>query len=404
MTDETRDRFVFDRCEIVLDRRELLRDGTPQQVEPQVFDLICLLVRAGGRVVSHDELIAEIWGGRIVSDAAISARISAARAAIGDDGTSQRLIRTVPRRGFRFVGEIAAIPPSQPQPVPAPPPEQHIHFCRSRDGTRIAWATTGNGQALVKAGTWLTHLEHDWQSPIWQPFLARLQKGFAVTRYDQRGNGLSDWEAGDLSLDRFVEDLEAVVDAAGLDRFVLYGTSQGAPISVAYAARHPDRVARLILHGGYAQGRLMRSEPAERATGEAVQTLIRLNWGKPGTAFLKSFAASFLPEGDKAQIDSLAELQRLTTSPANAARLREAVDRFDVVDLLVGVACPTLVVHAREDGVHPLDQGRRLAAGIPGAELMTLDTANHVLVPQEPGWEAFFSRLEAFAGEPGPEG
>ena len=218
-----------------------------------------------------------------------------------------------------------------------------------------------------------------------------------MTRYDQRGNGLSDWALGDLGIDSFVEDLGSVVDAARLARFTLYGTSQGAPIAVAYAARHPERVGHLVLHGGYVQGRLTRGDPEERAAGAAVLTLIRHGWGRSGSAFLKGFAATFLPEGDKAQIDSLAELQRLTTSPENAALLREAVDRFDVTGLLDRVVCPTLVVHARDDGVHPLDQGRRLATGIPGAELVTLETSNHVLVPQEPAWDVFFARLEAFA-------
>lgn len=393
MTGAPGDSYRFEDCELRPDRRELVREGSVQPVEPQVFDLILLLVRSAGRLVSHDELIEAIWGGRIVSDSAISARISAARAAIGDDGAGQRLIRTVPRRGFRFVGELA---PEARTPPARAGDEQHVRFCRSRDGVGIAYATTGAGPPLVKVGHWLTHLEHDWASPLWRPFLGRLGQSFALTRYDQRGNGLSDWDVADFDLERFVDDLEAVVTAAGLGRFALYGTSQGAPIGVAFAVRHPEMVSHLVLHGGYVQGRLRRSDPAERASGEALLTLVRHGWGRPGSAFLTSFAANFVPEGSKEQIDSLAELQRLTTSASNAATLREAVDRFDVGDLLERVASPALVIHAREDGVHPFEQGRRLAAGIAGAEFVTLESRNHVLVPQELAWDDFFARVEGF--------
>src|SRR5690606_34106709 len=193
-----------------------------------------------------------VWNGRIVSDSAISARISAARQVLGDDGRRQQWIRTVQRRGFRFVGPAETLGDAKADAAP-----QHHHrvaFCRSGDGTRLAYATSGDGYPLVKAGHWLTHLEKDWNSPLWRPFLDRLNESFHVVRYDQRGNGLSQWDVADFSLERFVEDLEAVVAASGLDRFALYGTSQGAPAAVAYAARHPDRVSRLILHGGYEKG------------------------------------------------------------------------------------------------------------------------------------------------------
>ena len=173
MTDEPGERYRFERCELRPDRREFLRDGVVQPVEPQVFDLLLLLLRAAGRLVSHDELVAAIWNGRIVSDSAISARISAARTAIGDDGSGQRLIRTVPRRGFRFVGEVVTGTDAAP-PAPA---EQHVRFCHSRDGTSIAYATTGDGPALVKVGHWLTHLEHDFASPIWRPVPRRGSGG-----------------------------------------------------------------------------------------------------------------------------------------------------------------------------------------------------------------------------------
>jgi pimeloyl-ACP methyl ester carboxylesterase/DNA-binding winged helix-turn-helix (wHTH) protein len=391
-------RHRFGEFELNTGTRELFAGGIPVPVEPQVFDLLALLIENRGRVVATDELIASVWGGRIVSESAIAARISAARTAIGDDGKQQRWIRTIPRRGFRFAGEVIADGPNPRPAVPAAPApdRQRIAFCRSADGTRIAYATSGAGTPLVRAGHWLTHLEHDWNSPVWQPQLERLGRSFRLVRYDQRGNGLSDWNASDFALDRFVDDLEAVVDAAGLDRFALYGASQGAPIAIAYAHRHPERVSHLILHGGYERGRLVRLAESERAQGEAILTLIRHGWGQPGSPFNAAFATLFMPGGSREQIDSLAELQRTTTTPATAAALRAAVDSFDVSGIVGELRVPTLVLHARDDGVQPLDQGRALAAAIPDAEFVMLESRNHVLTPQEPAWNVAFEAIERF--------
>jgi len=387
-------RYLFGDYALVPETRELLRAGRSCPVEPQVFDLLLFLVRERGRVVSVEELIGAVWNGRIVSDSAIGARISAARAAIGDDGAAQKWIGTVRRRGFRFVGpveeaEAAAAPTTGAE-------RQRVALCRSADGTRIAYATGGAGYPLVKAGHWLTHLEHDRHSPIWRPLLERLERRFRLVRYDQRGNGLSDWDIADFSLDRFVEDMEAAVDAAGLDRFALYGTSQGAPIAVAYAHRHPDRVSHLILHGGFEKGRLLRPSERERVEGEAILALIRHGWGRPGSPFIDAFATMFVPEGSREQIDSLVELQRLTTSSENAAALRAAIDRFDVSGLVGEIATPTLVIHARDDGVQPLEEGRTLAARIKGAAFLQLEGRNHVVLPQEKAWPTLFEAIERF--------
>ena len=389
-------RYRFGPFELVEETRELRADGQPRAVEPQVFDLLRFLIQARDRVVSQDELIQAVWNRRIVSDAAISARISAARAAVDDDGRRQEWIRTVPRRGFRFVGAVTAPDASDVPPKVTRQREQRIGFCRSRDGTRIAYAESGGGPPLVKAGHWLTHLEHDWQSPVWAPHLERLGRNFRLVRYDQRGNGLSDWDIGPLSLECFVDDLEAVVDAAGLERFALFGSSQGVPIAIAFACRHPERVSRLVLYGGFEQGRLLRMKESERAQAEAILTLMRHGWGRPGSAFIDAFAALFIPDGNREQIDSLVDLQRRTTSPDNAVALRMAVDRFDVSDQLERVAAPTLVIHAQHDSVQPLDQGRQLASRIPGAEFVLLDSRNHILLPEEKDWPLLFDRLERF--------
>jgi len=388
-------RYRFGDCELLPATREILVAGKARSVEPQVFDLLVHLVEARDRVVSQDELVDVVWAGRIVSDSAISARISAARAAVGDDGRSQGLIRTVPRRGFRFVGsvEVSAGPDA---PAAAATHRQRVAFCRSADTTRIAYATSGDGYPLVKAGHWLTHLEHDWTSPVWRPFLERLDRSFRLVRYDQRGNGLSDWAIREATLDRFVEDLAAVVDAAGLERFALYGSSQGAPIAIAYAARNPGRVSHLVLQGGYEKGRLVRDAEVDREQGEAILTLIRHGWGRSGSPFINAFSSMFIPDASREQLDSLVDLQRLTTSPENAALLRATVDRFDVSAETRRITTPTLVLHCRDDGIQPLDQGRQLASVIPGAEFVLLESRNHIVLPQEPAWPVLFAAIERF--------
>ena len=251
-------------------------------VEPQVFSILAFLIENRAQVVSSDDLIASVWNGRIVSEATLSSRISAARQAVGDSGAAQEVIKTIRSRGFRFMAEVTEIENAHSGKTArsnSPFSNQKIRFCESGDGTQIAYATIGAGPPLVRAGHWLTHLEHDWHSPVWRPLLDEFTKTFQVSRYDQRGNGLSDWAIRNTSLDAFVDDLEAVVDAAKLDRFTLYGTSQGAPIAVAYAVRHPERVSHLILHGGYVRGRTLRASEAEREQGEAILALMRHGWG-----------------------------------------------------------------------------------------------------------------------------
>jgi DNA-binding winged helix-turn-helix (wHTH) protein len=252
----------FDDCELDTGRFELRRAGAAVPVEPQVFDLLRLLIENRERIVTKDELFETVWDGRIVSDATLNSRINAARKAIGDNGTNQRLIRTAPRRGFRFIGE-AAEEAGGPQSRSSLALRQEIRFCTSPGGVRLAWSTVGEGPPLVKTAHWLTHLEYDWEDPISRASLERLAASRRLIRYDERGTGLSDWDVEDISFDAFVRDLETVVDAAGLDRFALHGVSQGCAVSIAYAARHPERVSHLVLLNGYVQGRDRRGAAAE---------------------------------------------------------------------------------------------------------------------------------------------
>jgi len=274
---------------------------------------------------------------------------------------------------------------------------QKIRFCRSRDGVRIAYAQSGQGAAMVKAGHWLTHLEYDWQSPVWRPLLEALGESFTITRYDQRGNGLSDWDVGDFSLPRLVDDLETVVDQAGLDRFVIYGTSQGVPIALSYADRHPERVKALILQGGFIKGRTRRADTAEREQAQAYHVLIRYGWGQEGSQFFQSFASMFIPDATAEQLGWFVELQKHSTNGEIAYRLRQALDDIDISDVPERIAAPTLVIHARNDGIQPFAQGLELAAAIPNAEFVPLESRNHIILREDREWPRLIATIREFA-------
>ncbi|VWX61918.1 LuxR family transcriptional regulator [Burkholderiales bacterium 8X] len=279
------------------------------------------------------------------------------------------------------------------------PARQELRFCTSGDGTRIAVAAIGSGPPLVRAAHWLSHVEHDLESPVWKPWLAELSRHRTYIRYDQRGCGLSDQVISDFSLDAWVSDLEAVVDSLGLRRFPLIGMSQGGAVAVAYAVKHPERVSHLILAGAYARGALQREITADdRLEAETLVNLIRLGWGRDNPAFRQVFTNQFIPGGTQAQHQWWNELERLTATPENAARTLAAFHRVDVAQDATRVGVPTLVLHARGDASVPFDEGRRLAALIPGARFVPLDSDNHVLLDSEPAWGEFMQAVGAFLG------
>lgn len=383
----------FGDCVLDTDRRELSRAGQPVHIEPQVFALLAQLAAAGGAAVSKERLIDTVWRGLNVSDATISARVAAARAAVGDDGKAQRIIRTVSKHGFQLAGAAAAAPDAGLARHDGPP---RIRFARSVDGEPIAHARHGTGPPLVRAGHWLSHLELDWESPVWQPLLARLGRSFALYRYDQRGTGLSTRDVSNLTLDVFVADLLAVADANGLERFAVFAASQGVPVAIRLAAQHPDRVSRMVLYGGYAVGRACREVGAGEVDEETMLGLIRAGWGREDSAFLDAFTTLFMPDATPEQVQSFVRIQNRSIAPEKAAILRQAVDRFVVEDDLARVRAPVLVVHARDDAIQPLSQGRLLAARLPEAEFMTIESRNHAPLPQEPCWRDFVEALVAF--------
>jgi len=276
---------------------------------------------------------------------------------------------------------------------------QTVRYVSASDGVRLAWAESGGGTPLVKAATWLTHLEYDLDSPVWRHWTAFLGEHFRFVHYDERGCGMSDWDTRNLSMDRRVLDLETVIDAARLtEPFVLLGISQGAAVCIAYAVRHPERVSRMVLCGGYARGALRRSDAEAERLYQAITELATF-WGSDNPAFRQVFTSRFIPGGTEEQLRWFNELCRKTTSPELAGTLLRARAQTDVTSLLGTVRTPTLVLHARDDAIAPLSEGRVLASGIPGAQFVELDSRNHILLDHEPAWARFQEAVLDFAGQ-----
>nr|WP_254716609.1 alpha/beta fold hydrolase [Actinomadura sp. WMMB 499] len=360
------------------------------------------------RVVPKNELLDVVWGDRFVSEAALTTALRTVRLAVGDTGGEQRLIRTVHRRGYQFVGPLTVDPAGTPKrgdagSVVAEGPGgagQIIRFCRAGDGARIAYATLGSGPPLLKAANWMTHLDLERTSPVWSHWISGLARDRQLIRYDERGCGLSDWQVPGFGFDDWVDDLEAVVEAVGIDRFPLLGVSQGGAVAVAYAARHPERVSRLVLAGAYARGRHVRArDDAERDAAALDLDLARVGWGHRDPSFLRVFASQFLPDGTPQEWEEFAAFQQRTTSPANGVRFLEEFARIDVSGIAHRVDCPTLILHSRDDARVPASQAGELAALIPDSRLVLLDSGNHLLTAAEPAWAEFLSSLDAFLTE-----
>ena len=274
--------------------------------------------------------------------------------------------------------------------------DQKIGFCTSKDGVRICFATVGEGPPLVKAPNWLTHLEFEWQSPVWSHWWDELAQNHFLVRFDQRGSGLSDREVEDISFDACVDDLETVVNDLDLEEFVLLGISQGGAVAIDFTARHPERVSKLILYGAYARGSMRRGGES-REEFDARQVLVRHGWGRDDPAYRQIFTSNFMPEATAEQADWFNELQRVSTSPENASRIQTMSSSLDVLDRLPLVTVPTLVLHALHDRQVPFEQGRQLAALIPDARMVPLESRNHLLLESEPAWRTCLSEIRNFS-------
>lgn len=287
------------------------------------------------------------------------------------------------------------------KPTDTPPTllQQTVRFCHTADEVAIAYAVSGRDKpVLVKAANWLSHLEHDCSSPVWAHWWQELSHRFKLVRYDERGCGLSDWDVGEFSFESWVSDLTHIVDAARLNKFALLGISQGAAVAIAYAVQYPEKVSHLILYGGFAQGRLQR-DPPQQDEAKMLEELVTLGWGRADPAFRRIFASLFAPDASPRELDAFDELQRVSTSPDNALRFVKMFNRIDVLELATQVRVPTLVLHARDEAEIPLSQSRLMAARIPDATFVTLDSRNHILGPNEPAWQQFLQEIEDFIAD-----
>ncbi len=350
----------------------------------------------GVNVAARLEAIAEP-GGLCVSDMVYQSVKGKTALAFDDLGEQKLKYIDAPIRVWRWRRQTAGAAPAargSERPI-----DQQIKFCVAPDGASIAYAVVGKGPPLVKAPNWMNHLEFDWQSPIWRHLLRALAADHTLIRFDQRANGLSDWDVREITFDNMVDDLATVVDAVGLERFPLLGISQGCAYSIAYAVRHPERVSRLVLYGGFPTGRMRTGSESDLRQAELQREMIRQGWGQDNPAFRQFFTSLFVPGGSKEQMDWFNELQRTTTSPENAVRLRDVSDSIDVRDLLDKVAVPTLVLHCRNDGIVPFEAGRRMAAMIPNARFVALDGQNHLILEDEPAWPRFLDEVRAFLAQ-----
>jgi pimeloyl-ACP methyl ester carboxylesterase len=279
---------------------------------------------------------------------------------------------------------------------------QRVRFATAPDDVQIAWASIGEGPPVLKAPNWLNHLEYEWRSPVWGPALAELARHCRLVRFDQRGTGLSDWEAEEISQDAMIGDIATVVNAAGLERFALLGISQGCAFSIRYAVENPERVTCLVLLGGYLRGRLKRPDPEQRNLYEALTMTIRDGWGSPNPVFRHFFTSNFIPDAPPEIAESFDELQRIATSPENAMRLWEMNAQVEATELAKQVSVPTLVLHCKGDRVSPLDEGRYMARLIPGASFVELPGNNHALLAGTPAFDRFFEEATKFLATHNP--
>jgi len=365
------------------------------RLTPKAAAVLAMLVARAGTPVTKRELFASVWSNRVVSDDALTSCVQELRKALGDDAKNPRYIQTRHRTGYQFVGAFAPGAPAAREGdtvragrIDSPALEQRIAFVRSRDRTNIAYALSGEGPPLVRAGTWLTHVQHDWDSPVWAHWLRFMSSRHTLVRYDPRGCGLSQSDVGAVTFTDWVGDLEAVVDRLELDSFALFGMSQGAAIAAEYAIRHPRRVAQLVLYAPLVTGWRGHSN-AQARRWQLMEQLVQSGWGESNMAFPSMFAHLFLPESSPETRHWYAELQRKSASKEVASRFMSVLADLHLYSRLKQIEVPTLVFQiAREQAVDPRT-AIGIAGKIPGSRFVSIDSSNHILLEDEPGWRQF---------------
>jgi pimeloyl-ACP methyl ester carboxylesterase len=356
-------------------------------VEPQVFDLIQLVAENADRLVTRAHLVEAVWGGRIVSESAISSRIASARKAVGDDGRRQAVIRTVQRRGLKMAAQVAsgAAPPPARAPSSIP-----VRYATADDGATLAFALGGSGPPVVAVGNFMTDIEREMRVAGLRELYDAVRRRNSLLRFDQRGAGLSRGPLTGFDIGASAEDMRAVLDAAGLDRAAVFALSSGALTALTFAARYPERVTRLVVTSGYVDGRVRRAGRNDPAS-DPIRGLIEEGWRDPQSVFMTAFATAHLPEAPDHFARKLAAYFQSNTSKENILAFRDMIGLASVGDCLARITCPVLVIHARHDRVHPLSEARKMAAGIQRAELLVLESGNHIPLPGQPGWHSFLN-------------
>lgn len=282
------------------------------------------------------------------------------------------------------------------KPEPGISRQSIVRYCQSKDGTSIAHTVVGEGYPLVFAGSWMTHLEWDWESPSTRDYLSQLSRHFTVIRYDQRGNGMSDWDDVDISFEKMVDDMECVIDQYDHEQVAILGMSQGASVAIAYMTRWPDKVSHLVLNGGYARGRRRRGSEKDKAESEALVNMIRYGWATENPAFRHAMTTLFMPDASPEETNWFNAFQKACGPGENMARFREMFDEMDVSDHLKSIKAPTLIVHSDEDAIAPVSEGKFLASRIPGAQFIQLKSKNHMMFGNEPDFPKLISSIIDF--------
>lgn len=393
--------YEFGPFRLELREHRLLRKAARIPLPGKAFQTLRVLVEARGNLVSKQDLMTAVWPETAVEENNLDRNISTLRKALGEQSSGRPFIETVPRVGYRFLAPVtdtnSVSPPAIPVAEISTATRQEIRFCVTPDKVRLAYSTIGSGDPLVRVANCFNHLDFEWESPIWRHWVRDLAGGCSIVRYDGRGNGLSTWEVDELSFESWIRDLEVVVDAAGLDKFALFGHSQGGAIAIAYAVRHPERVSHLILCGGYSRGAYHRGQADAVEVRCALETLVKLNWGKTNPSFFQVVTNLYIPE--KASDEDqrwFKDLQQISVSPENLVKTMRACDDINVRPLLPKISVPTIVFHSDRDRIAPPEEGRILAAEIPGAQFVPLPSANHILLADEPAWKLFREELASF--------
>lgn len=377
-----------------------------RRLSPRAAAVLECLINAKGSVLSRNDILEAAWPGLHVSPDLVRENVFEIRRALGDNASAPKYIETVGRRGFRLIGPVILhaqrktsrvdVDERIAEPRPFPNQLSPVNFCVSKDGASIAHAVSGEGYPLLIAGSWMSHLDKDWESPSYGDYLRHLSERFRVIRYDQRGNGLSQWSDVDISFERMVDDMEAIVDQYDHPKVAILGMSQGASVSIAYALRQPGRVSHLVLKGGYARGRKHRDKEADREESDALVSLIRHGWGNENPAVRQTLTTLFMPDASKEQMEWFNDFQKLCGPAENIAQFRATFDDMNVTQLLPKLKLPTLVIHSDKDSVAPLSEGKLLASHIKGSSFIQLNSPNHMLFEAERDFGKMIESIDTF--------